>query len=141
MKIYSIKRANKDYPEDNIKKGDPYFYCRPKGLKKIKNKSKSLLEEWIRDYIKSHQGEFASNMERWQVAFTELIEESDKEELLEEIDDFISQKEDSLSNIPDQLQESHVINEQLEELNSFRDEVEGWDDWIRSEEDFEDDED
>lgn len=136
MKIYSIKKAKKDYPDDNIKKGDSYFYCRPKGLGKIRSRYKPSLEEWIQDYIKSFRGEFATNMAEWEIKFTELTDNQEKEDLLEEIDEFISQKEDSLANIPDSLQDSSIINEQLDELRSFREDVDSWEGWDN---DWEDD--
>lgn len=133
MKIYQAK-AKKDYPNDDIKKGELYYYCTPKSYRKQKDrrkksKFKALLEEWITSYAKSHRGEFGSNMEDWQIRFTELEDEDQKDELVQEIEEFLDQKRDSLDNLPYQLQESHILNEQIEELESFLEDVNSWDGW------------
>ena len=46
-----------------------------------------------------------------------------KDELAQEIEEFLNQKRDSLDNLPYQLQESHILNEQIEELEALLDEV------------------
>lgn len=133
MKIFTAK-ARQDYPNDNIKKGELYYYCTPRSYRKQKDrrkkdKSKVMLEEWIQNYAKSHRGEFGSNMEDWQIRFTELEDEDQRDELAQEIEDFLDQKRDSLDNLPYQLQESHILNEQIEELETLLDEVNSWDGW------------
>lgn len=133
MKIYKAKAA-KNYPDDKIEKGDIYYYCTPKSLRKTKDQRKRfkleiLCKEWITNYAKSHRGEYGSNMEDWQIRFTELEDEDQKDELVQEIEEFLDQKRDSLDNLPYQLQESHILNEQIEELESFLEDVNSWDGW------------
>lgn len=88
-----------------------------------------MLEEWIQDYAKSHRGEFGSNMEDWQIRFTELEDEDQKQELVQEIEEFLEQKQNSLDNLPYSLQESHVLNEQIEELEQLLEDVNSWEGW------------
>jgi microsomal dipeptidase-like Zn-dependent dipeptidase len=130
MKIYFIKKANKDYLTEGIEKGDEYYYCEPKGLRKttrkIRRHTAKEISAWILRYMKSFQGEFASNMDSWSQTLNGLEDEDQKEELLQEINDFIEQKQQNLDNIPHSLQESHVLNEQIDELEQFRDEVQQW---------------
>jgi hypothetical protein len=42
MKIYFIKKANKNYPTEGIEKGDEYYYCEPKSLRKTTRKSDDI---------------------------------------------------------------------------------------------------
>lgn len=131
MKIYTIASAGKDYPAEGINKGDEYFYCTPKSLRKTKDQKKRSnsrveLQQWIAKYGKSFQGAMASNMEDWQERFENLESNDDRDELVEEISGFIDEKQSSLDNLPYQLQESHVLNEQIDELDNFRTEVESW---------------
>lgn len=130
MKIYFIKRAYRDYPTEAIEKGDEYYYCEPKSLRKttrrIRRHTAEEVSAWIQQYMKSFQGEFASNMENWPAILDQLEDEDQRGELLQEIDNFIEQKQQNLDNVPQSLQQSHVLNEQIDELEQFRDEVQRW---------------
>lgn len=126
MKIYPVKKARKDYPDFGIKKGDPYFFCYPKkaGVKRMMNASREGLSAWISDYARVFRGEMATNMESWYERKDGITTQEEKDELLEEVNEFLEQKQDSLSNIPDQLQDSHVINDQIQELEELIQEIE-----------------
>jgi hypothetical protein len=122
MKITTVNKARKDYPNEMIKKGDTYYYCEPQrrktgGVRKMRFKAKLSCESWISSYGKRFQGEFSSNIQSYNDRLVDLENEEQKQELLNEIDEFIDQKQSSLDNIPYQLQESHVLNEQIEEMN------------------------
>lgn len=131
MKITQIKKARKDYPDQTINKGDQYFYCEPQrrktgGVRKMRFKTLSACQSWIVSYSKRFQGEFSTNMEVYNEQFNNLENQDQKDELLNEIDQFIDEKQSNLDNIPYQLQESHILTEQLEQLNELRDEVDNW---------------
>jgi len=131
MKITTVKKARKDYPNDMIKKGDTYYYCEPKrrktgGIRKMRFKAKSSCESWIKSWGNRFRGEFSINIESYNERFADLQDEDQKQELLDEIDQFISEKQDNLNNVPYQLQEGHILNEQIEELEQIRDEVDNW---------------
>ena len=66
----------------------------------------------------------ALKMAEWREKIGCLESEEEKEELIQEINDFIDEKQISLDNIPYQLQESHIVSEQIEELQDFLEEVE-----------------
>lgn len=125
----STAKARKDYPNEMIVKGQVYYYCEPQrrktgGVRKIRSTSKQFIENWIRNYMSRFRGEFASNMDEWRTRLGELSTQEEKDELYEEVQAFYEEKCDNLSNVPDQLQESHVLNEQIEELDSFMEEIE-----------------
>lgn len=131
MKIYTVKSAAKDYPEEGIKKGEPYFYCTPKCRRKTKDqreksKSKPALEAWIQSYAKSHQGEFSSNIDRWREEYESLQCEEDRDQLEAEVQDYLDEKEERKNNIPEQLQESHIINDQIDELETLLEDIRCW---------------
>lgn len=125
MKIYHVKRARKTYPEEGIERGDEYFYCHPKGKdkdgkkKKIKMKSREALQSWITKYAKSHMGEFSSNMEDWE----HRLEIGEVEGLREEVENFLDEKSSNLDNMPESLQEGHILNEQIETLEQFLEDI------------------
>lgn len=127
MKITTVIKARKDYPNEGIKKGDTYYYFEPQrrkaGIRKVYNKDRKALERDMSIYCKSFQGEFTTNMQSYNERLADLDDEFLKQELLDEIEEFISKKQERLDNIPYQLQESHVLNEQIEELELLRDEV------------------
>lgn len=130
MKIYTVT-ARQDYPVEGIKKGDIYVYCRPKkrkngGVGKMRFKTVPELNQWVERYGKSFRGEFGNRMEEFQERFDWLSDNDERDELVSDIDEFIDEKQSSLDNMPSELQESSVINEQMEELESLKSEVESW---------------
>lgn len=130
MKIHCVKSARKDYPNEGIKKGEQYFYCEPKrkkaGIRIVRRKDKADVSKWITAYGKGFQGTFGSNMDEWRQRYENLYYEDERDELLAEVNDFLEEKKDSLENLPQQLQESHVLNEQIQELEDFVTELEEW---------------
>lgn len=128
MRKYKVV-ARKDYPEEQIKKGDLYWYCEPKrrraGVRKIRRKTEAELNQWIQSYRNRFKGEFTTNMEDWEKRLGELSSEEERDELYQEVQDFYQEKCDNLTNLPEQLQESHILNEQIEQLDNFMEEIEG----------------
>lgn len=79
-----------------------------------------------RQQLRGFMTEFNANMDDYNERLENLQEtfdEDDKDQLINDIEDFKSQKEESLSNMPDHLQESSVLNEQIEELDNILSEV------------------
>lgn len=124
MKIYTVKKARKEYPEDNIKPGDTYYYVSPKGRKKERSKSIEALGIWCTNYMKLFRGELASNMEDWETRKEGLQGEDERDTLLDEVNEFLEEKQSNLENVPESLQESHILNEQIEQLEEFIEELE-----------------
>ena len=73
-------------------------------------------------------------MEDWEKRLGELSNREEKEEIISEVNEFIDQKRESLENMPQQLQEGHMINDQIEELEQFIEEVESTE--IEDEDDY-----
>jgi phosphoglycerate-specific signal transduction histidine kinase len=73
------------------------------------------------------KSEYDTNLEDYKDRMDNLNNEFDEDEkyqLLNDIEEFKLELESKLSNIPEQLQESSILNERIEELDSLYDEVE-----------------
>lgn len=128
LRIHTVERARKMHIGPSglveILIGDKYYWTKANYQDRVCSKKRSVIEKWIKDYRNSKRGEFSINLEDWQSRLESLESEEEREELLQEIDEFLDQKNESRDNLPESLQESHVLNEQIEELESFREEVE-----------------
>ena len=124
MEIHFVKKARKDYPEFNIFKGDEYCYCRPKRGGKRRFKTEDEAKLWIKSYAEGFMGEQASNVKEWRSRIEEISCEEEKDDLIQEIQDFLDEKESRLDNIPDQLKESHILNDHITELQELLQEIE-----------------
>lgn len=128
MKIHTVKKARKDYPEYGVKKGDSYVYCFPKSFRKSENRKliRKTVEEiriWIKEYANSKRGEYSSLVEE----VTNFLSEPNFEDIdymIERVDEMYEEKTQNLENIPHQLQENHVLNEQIESLEQLKEELE-----------------
>lgn len=128
MKIHTVKKARKDYSEFGVKKGDSYVYCFPKSFRKSGNRKliRKTVEEiriWIKEYANSKRGEYSSLVEE----VTNFLSEPNFEDIdgmIERVDEMYEEKTQNLENIPHQLQENHILNEQIESLEQLKEELE-----------------
>ena len=100
----------------------------------VKSTDRNKVVEWIQSYRDSKKGEMTVKMEDWEKRLGELSNREEKEEIISEVNEFIDQKRESLENMPQQLQEGHMINDQIEELEQFIEEVESTE--IEDEDDY-----
>lgn len=126
MKITEVKKSRKNYPDFKISKGEGYFFVRPRKyhVKRVLFKTNPEAQKWIKTYMEGFRGEQAIKIEEFNSRLENLCDEDEKEELINDITEFISEKEERLENLPDQLKESHVLNEQIEELQEILSSVE-----------------
>ena len=128
MKVHHVKKARKDYPEQGIKRGDSYFWWKPRygGIRRSKTypsrqeltQSDFLcrvydIEDEIAEGINietRNPEEVENEIEGWISAITEEIEEL-KEEC-----------EEKLDNMPEQLQDTSETGMLLQERIEYLDE-------------------
>lgn len=123
-KAYFVKKARKDFPEHDIKKGDSYWYWsfRFGGVHKSKTQPRpsQLTQSTFLSEIYSIQEEIES-------ITSESVEdlESTVDEIKSRLEDLKSECENSLDNIPDQLKECDTGT-------LLQERIDGVDEWINN---------
>jgi hypothetical protein len=105
--------------EDTLicKKGETYYTWHPKGGNwQFSAKEPDLRSEWERTF-----DDFSNRVGSAIMMDSDLDE---KEDLKNEIEEYRDQLTDNLNNMPDALQESSVLNERIEELDSLIEQLE-----------------
>lgn len=125
-----VKKARKDYPEHNIKKGESYYWWSfrygGKHYSKTPPKNSQLINS-----------PFDRSVEELQERQSEMTYEDLVNALPSFIGDIESLRDecqDSLDNMPEGLQESSILNERIEGLESWIGELESLDIDIEEEE-------
>lgn len=128
MKIYHCKKARKphedSFSKERIEVGSEYYWAKARNREPIKSTDRKNVEKWIQGFRNSKKGEMTTNVEEWERRMGEMETSEERDEIIQEINDFIDQKQESLENMPQQLQEGHMINDQIEELEQLIEEVE-----------------
>jgi len=126
-RVTFVKKAQKDVPNTDIKKGDSYYWWKfrfgGKHCSKTQPKRSQLTQSGFLGSLYDLQdriGEFTA---------TDKDEfDNFKDEILSEIEDLKSQCEDSLSNMPEHLQEGsssgEMLTERIEALDNWYSEIE-----------------
>ena len=136
MKVYHVKKARKDYPEAGIKKGESYYWWKPRfwGVRRSKTypsrqeltQSDFLcrvydiedeIAEGLEVDIEDDPSEIESEIENWLM------------NIISEIEELISECEDKLYNMPEQLQDTSEAGILLQ------DRIDALDNWINDLED------
>lgn len=126
-RVTFVKKAQKDIPNTDIKKGESYYWWKfrfgGKHCSKTKPKRSQLTQSGFLSQLYDLQdriGEFTAE--------TKEDFESFKDEILSEIEDMKSQCEDSLSNMPEHLQEGsssgQTLQERIDALDNWYSEIE-----------------
>lgn len=128
MRVHSVKKARVDYWKKGqdgqpdtilIAKGEPYFWWKFRNQDRVISKTRPTKDQ-LRKYPKP---EFQVNMESYQNRREDAVEE-DREELLQEVQDYKGELQEKLDNMPQQLQESSILNEYIEQLEELEGELE-----------------
>jgi len=122
-RVYSQK-ANKDYPDQGIKKGDTYYrWClRPGGPRGLSQhfKSSTYPKPW-----QLTNSPFLQQLYQLQERLGSL-EFDDVEDFIGDIESLQGECQDSLDNMPEQLQEAptgELLTERIEALDEWRNEI------------------
>jgi chromosome segregation ATPase len=139
MTIVHVKKARKEKLDANgkvlVEVGQEYWTVKSGRF----DKGTIFTKPPTRHEVRRFMSEFNANIDEYNErleALQEQYDEDDKDQLISDIEEFRDQKQESLGNMPEHLQESSVLNTQIEELESILSEVED----IEPEEDEEDEE-
>jgi len=119
-RVTTVKKAQKDYPEHGIKKGETYYWWKfrygGKHMSKTYPKPSQLTQS---DYL-SQLYDIQDQISECQATSQEDLE-SFVEEIKETLENLKSETEDKLSNMPDQLQYSptgELLQERIDALDN-----------------------
>lgn len=122
-KVNTVEKARKDDPDHGIKAGDKYYWWKFRfgGIHKSKTYPKrsqltqSSFLSWLydlEDTISSYEGSTKEDFE------------AHRDELASEIESQHDELQSNLENMPEGLQESSILNERIEALDSWKSDVE-----------------
>jgi len=136
-----VKKAQKDYPESGIKKGDSYWHWAFAFGPKYKSKTKPTRSQLTRSnfYQTLYAIEDALSDRFKEVTSADDIQ-SALDELISEIEELRDETQGSLDNMPSQLQDAdsgQLLQERIEGLESWVSDLQGVD--IDIDEDLKDD--
>ncbi len=122
-----VKKARKDYPDKNIKRGDSYYWWQfaygPKQMSLTKPRRSALTHS----NYKATVWDLQDNLSFEDIENDNSSYESIKEELETSLEDLKSELEDSLSNMPEHLQDTSnsgiTLTENIEALDTAIDEL------------------
>ena len=131
MKVHFVKKARKDYPEDGIKKGESYYWWKPRygGIRRSKTypsrqeltQSEFLCRVYdIEDELSSIEIDIeGKNKEEIEQEIRDTLES-----IISEIEELRDECEDKLYNMPEQLQDTSEAGILLQER------IDALEDWI-----------
>ena len=142
MKVHFVKKARKDYPEDGIKKGESYYWWKPRygGIRRSKTypsrqeltQSEFLCRVYdIEDELSVIRTQIETNIEgKNKEEIEELIRDA-LEMIIIEIGELRDECEDKLYNMPEQLQDTSeagiLLQERIDALEDWISELENID--------------
>ena len=138
MKVHFVKKARKDYPEAGIKKGESYYWWKPRygGIKRSKTypsrqeltQSEFLCRVYdIEDELSSIEIDIeGKNKEEIEQEIRDTLES-----IISEIEELRDECEDKLYNMPEQLQDTSeagiLLQERIDALEDWISELEAID--------------
>ena len=151
MKVHFVKKARKDYPEDGIKKGESYYWWKPRygGIRRSKTypsrqeltQSEFLCRVYdIEDELSVIRTQIETNIEgKNKEGIEELIRDA-LEMIIIEIGELRDECEDKLYNMPEQLQDTSeagiLLQERIDALEDWISELENIDISIEDDDDI-----
>lgn len=140
-KVIHVKKARKSNKALGIKKGCEYWHWRFNyGSKQVSltdpGSEYQVIYTEHEGNIRDFEIEKDVLEEKWQEDW-----DGQKEDLVGRIEEWRDELQSRLDNIPEQLQESHMINEQIEEVESILSDVESLDEPEKEEDEDENNED
>ena len=130
-KVTHVKKARKDNPA--VKAGEQYWWWKTRltiGKRYISQKHYSATRPKLSQLISSP---FFSSLQ----AAKEIVEDSDpqsledlqdiRDEYVGELENARDEAQESLDQLPEQFQETHMLNERVEEMEAFISEIESID--------------
>jgi len=127
-RLHFVKKAQKDYPEAKIKKGDSYYWWKHNFGRKQKSKTKPSRSQLT-------QSNFYSQLYNIQDTIAESFTvegiEGDLESLVGDLQNLLDECQESLDNMPEQLKDTsaagETLTERIENLETYISELEAID--------------
>jgi len=122
-RVHHVIKARKDYPEQQIKKGESYFWWKfnygPKMRSKVRPKPQQLTRSdfWISVY--DFQDELSG-----------ISDSEELEDIIQRIREFAEEQEEKRSNMPESLQNSDKYSIAENSVNEMEKLIEGMDSYI-----------
>lgn len=108
---FTVNRGKPDPSGDEliVKAGELYYTWHPKG------------QDWQYSLERptKRKNEHDEKVDDFRSRFDELEEDGDKDEIVSEVEEYTQELRDRLNNMPQQLQESSILNERISELEEL----------------------
>lgn len=119
-KVHFVKKARKSNKRFGVKKGQSYWWWKFNYGGKIISRHDPKVSHVVR--LTEHESNVQSFEERIDSFENgDHYGEDNKDGLIENIQEYKYELEERLSNMPEQLQESHVLNEMIEQVDELLD--------------------
>ena len=123
-----VKKARKDYPESNIKKGDSYYWWKFNFGRKQKSRTKPSRSRLTQSSFYSQLYDIQDTIAE---AFTIEGIEGDLESLVGDLQNLLDECQESLDAMPEQLQDTsaagETLSERIENMETYINELEAID--------------
>jgi hypothetical protein len=130
-RAHFVKKAQKDYPESGIKKGDSYWHWAFAFGPKYKSKTQPTRSQLTRSTFLSTVYAIEDGIsDRFKECATSDDIESGIDELISEIEELKDETQGSLENMPQQLQDAdsgQLLQERIDGLESWVSDLQGID--------------
>jgi len=118
-RLHFVKKAQKDYPEANIKKGDSYWWWKHNFGRKQKSRTKPSRSRLTQSSFYSQLYDIQDAVE----TFTAEGIEGDLETMTSDLQNLLDECQESLDNMPEQLKETSdsgmLLSERVENLEEY----------------------
>ena len=123
-----VKKARKDYPESNIKKGDSYYWWKFNFGRKQKSRTKPPRSRLTQSSFYSQLYDIQDTAEG---TFTVEGIEGDLGTMVSDLQNLLDECQDSLDNMPEQLKDTsaagETLTERIESMETYISELEAID--------------
>ncbi len=123
-----VKKARKDYPESNIKKGDSYWWWKHNFGRKQKSRTKPSRSRLTQSNFYSQLYDIQDTAEG---TFTIEGVEGELENMIGDLQNLLDECQESLDAMPEQLQDTsaagETLTERIENMETYIDELEAID--------------
>lgn len=136
-KAHFVKKAQKAYPKEGIKKGESYWWWAFAFGPKYKSKTEPTRSQLTQSAFFSTLYEIEDNLgkrfqftdDKGNITFLETTDDIQNalDELVSDIESLRDETQESLDNMPEQLQESSPNQERIDGLESWTSDLEGID--------------
>jgi len=123
-----VKKARKDYPESNIKKGDSYYWWKHNFGRKQKSRTKPSRSRLTQSSFYSQLYDIQDTAEG---TFTIEGVEGELENMIGDLQNLLDECQESLDAMPEQLQDTsaagETLTERIENMETYINELEAID--------------